>query len=237
MLNENELEVALRDIFNKRAISVDGHYCFRNVETKYANQYDIRVTYGSWLNGGRYNVGGGLGVLYLSNEPTTSMEETTKFTQNCSLSYHNALKNCSSVFPLVFVTFDIKLSKVLNLTDKDNLDKLAISEELLTSTDWKIEQLRDGEAKTQVIGRLARKVGFEAILSPSACCEKGNNLNIFCENLTRNSKADVININLLNQIDENSRDFRRKKLAKVPSAFVGKSPTPRLTKSLFRLIL
>jgi RES domain-containing protein len=71
--------------------------------------------------------------------------------------------------PRTIIGIKIKLSRVLDLTNSAVRKRLGIEKKLLIQMGWEYEQeVLNQEAVTQVIGRLARDVGFEGILVPSA---------------------------------------------------------------------
>jgi len=167
------------------AVEFDG-FCFRNVSQRFANRWDILSPEGSRITGGRYNFKGSFGVLYLACDLHTCLEETTQ--ANKALGFDIARR-----LPRTIVGIKVKLSKVLDLTDKKTRRTIGVSKSVLTETDWRhIQNVRNQEAITQQIGRFAKESGFEAILVPSAQT-KGKNLNVFPDNLLPSSRIEVVN--------------------------------------------
>lgn len=170
------------------AIEIQGIVCFRNLPQRYANTQDVLATVGSYGGGGRFNLPKNFGVLYLSCDFHTCVEELQ----------HSALKEglpVESKLPRAVIGVELKLSKVLDLTDASVCRGLGINRKELVETDWAKENAEFREARTQVIGRIAREIGFEAILAPSARWS-GRNLNLLDDgNLL--SKALVKNIDEL----------------------------------------
>ena len=103
----------------------------------------------SLLNGWRYNPKEEFGVLYLSLNSTCCLKEKVK-----------QAGHLSALRPQVLGTFDIRIEHCLDLTDDKVTAKLETSYSRLTTPyDF---------TEPQAIAREARRVGFEAILTPSA---------------------------------------------------------------------
>lgn len=173
-----------------RAIEFEG-VCFRNVSQEFANQQDIISSVGSKKYGGRFNLKGKFEVLYLSCDVHTCIEEVARSDQ---LSGFTVAKR----FPRTTVGIEVKLSKVLDLTNGKTRRAISISKAVLTEIDWETIQANNEEAITQSIGRFAKNAGFEAILVPSAVWN-GKNLDIFPDNLLPSSQILVVNRHKLSQ--------------------------------------
>jgi RES domain-containing protein len=186
-MQEEELKSAIQSAFSY-AINFEGT-CFRNVQQRFANQENIESSKGSFDAGGRYNIKEGFEVLYLSCDIHTCIEETTHVMRAQDFDVGEAL-------PRTLVAFDVKLSKVLNLTDKNIIEALGISETALKDTDWQKSQSGSSTpVVTQLLGKSAKDVGFEAMLVPSAVWE-GTNIDIFTQVVPQNSYK-VISIHKL----------------------------------------
>jgi RES domain-containing protein len=162
---------------------------FRNVGQVYANQKDILSTKGSYRSGGRYNVATAFAVLYLSCDLDTCLAELR----------YQAIKEGLTIeekFPRTFIGIRVEARKVLDLTDQTIRRKLGITKKLLLETNWEHENYVLGnEAATQIVGRVAKHFGFEAVLVPSAR-GGGNNINLIDDgNLP--TRASAINFTLL----------------------------------------
>ncbi len=167
-----------------RAVRFEG-VCFRNVKPKYANPRDILSPEGSLNNDGRYNFKGAFGVLYLSCDAHTCLEETTH-------AFYASGLDVAKLLPRTIVGIAVRLSTVLDLTDYNVRRAIGINKTILTGTDWASTNLTNGEAITQSIGRFAKEAGFESLLVPSAVCE-GKNLDIFLDNLRPSSAISAVN--------------------------------------------
>ena len=162
--------------------------CFRNVAQQYATQRDILSAQGGQFSGGRYNFRGSYPVLYLSCDIHTCVEETSKSFQQAGASVAQAL-------PRTIVGVEVRLARVLDLTDPVVLSVLGITRLRLIRTDWlTCQENEEREAFTQTVGRLARETGVEAILTPSAALPRtGKNLCIFSDQLLPTSRLRAIN--------------------------------------------
>ena len=160
--------------------------CYRSVRPKFASAAKFLSPDGSVFTGGRYNHRGTLALLYLSCDTHTCVEEVTKSFSRSGLVAAQSL-------PRMIIAVDVHLSRVLDLTSALTRRTIGVTKALLTETDWEHEQeVLKREAATQVIGRVARDLGFEAILAPSAVFT-GTNLNIFTDRLDASSRLELIN--------------------------------------------
>lgn len=187
-----ELELKLHQRMLKvlsLAGSFQGIVGFRNVGQPYANSRDALSTRGSFEYGGRYNVARDFGVLYLSCDLHTCVGELERAARREGVEVAEKL-------PRTVMGIKVKLTKVLDLTDARVLRRLGLSRKIL-STDWMKENSDGRDAPTQVIGRAAKTVGFEALLVPSEGW-RGKNLNLLDDGSLVN-RALVINCTLLGQ--------------------------------------
>ena len=151
--------------------------CYRNVPPFYATPQDVISPVGSVQTGGRYNFKGTFPVLYLSCDPHTCVEETLHSAQNTDI-------EIAARLPRTIVAIEVRLNRVLDLTDATLRRRLNVTWRELVAPDWEILQnLHGQEAFTQRLGRLAREVGFQALLVPSAAQRGGKNLIVFVDNV------------------------------------------------------
>lgn len=136
---------------------------FRVVSKEFASGIDDIGP--SFLVGWRYNPKHEFGVLYLAISP-----------ECCALERNRQFGGGSDVFrPVVTGRFKVDIKRCLDLTRKDILRSLEIKpEDLLGTTDY---------ALTQSIAREARRVGFEALIAPSAASDHCQNLVVFKDKL------------------------------------------------------
>ncbi len=164
--------------------------CYRNVAQKYANTRDVQSTKGSLIAGGRYNYKGAFGLLYLSCDLHTCLEETTKAAQRDGVEVAKSL-------PRTLIGFEVRLACVLDLPRPEIRQALNLSRVKLRTTDREaIQETRGEEAYTQRVGRLACEAVCEALPVPSAAAN-GNNLNVFTDRLRPGSVCRVLNSRLL----------------------------------------
>ncbi|MDX1963659.1 MAG: RES family NAD+ phosphorylase [Pirellulales bacterium] len=93
----------------------------------------------------------------------------------------------------MLVGIEVRLQRVLNLTDGKIRQHLGVSEERMLEADWQTVQAKNGEGLTQAIGRLAWEAKIEALLVSSARFKKENNLVIFPDQLSKRSLLQIIN--------------------------------------------
>jgi RES domain-containing protein len=154
--NSDDIERRFLEI---KPISLDAS-CYRMVSQK----YDILNTNGSLLYPGRYN-SGEFPVLYTADSREVCEAELARKTEiKTKLIYKIAKLN-------------VKLRKVLDLTNGKNLKALNIQEDNLIGSSWHF---------TQRIASLAYQKGYEALLVPSAT-GKGNNIILFPNNFNKDS--------------------------------------------------
>lgn len=159
---------------------------YRSVSQRFATKHDIASVRGSIIAGGRYNLKGTFGVLYLSTDIHTCIEEVTRATQRREFEVAEGL-------PRTVIGIELKLARVLDLTDPKILRRIGIGQRVLKNVDWlHIQNSRGEEAITQTIARYARDAGFEGLLVPSAVCG-GKNIDIFIDRLDSSSLLLPIN--------------------------------------------
>lgn len=142
---------------------IEGRW-YRTVKDKRRRQVESPA--GSARFAGRYHTTDEDQVLYLSDSPALSMNESTRLFQTVPLresAWYTA-------------TFEIDLARVLDLTDPRIVERLG-----LTTADL-VQPKPGGYLLTQAIARQARAAGLEAIRAPSARPGlSGSNLVVFLE--------------------------------------------------------
>ena len=126
---------SLESIQQISLISISDVY-FRSVSTKHRDE--ILSSQGSFEYGGRYNPQGEFGALYLSESENLCKAEINKKAGEPSL------------VTQVMGKIKVSLTKVLDLTDEQNLKKLGIKKE-----DLMVEKNQDGWELTWYLARLA----------------------------------------------------------------------------------
>jgi RES domain-containing protein len=144
-------------------VSVPSKVYYRLVDARYALEIDeiVHTVLYSW----RYNPKGEFGVLYLSISSECAYREKLK-------QIHGRKQDLS---PQVVGVFKVNLTKCLDLTNSSFRETLNVSlDELINRYDFSL---------TQSIAREARKLGFEAIIAPSAVGENCSSLVVFKDKL------------------------------------------------------
>jgi len=137
---------------------------YRTVKNKYRTK--VESPEGSARVDGRYHTTEVDMVIYLSDSPTLSMNESSKAFQTVPLKQ-------SAWFT---ATFTVELKRVLDLTDPEVLNRLGV-----TPADL-VQPKPVGYRLPQEIAEKARANGFEAILAPTARPGmSGKNLVVFLE--------------------------------------------------------
>lgn len=90
---------------------------------------------------------------------------------------------------------DVKLAKVLDLTDGMVRRTLGISATRMRGDNWRKLNRRGTESLTQAIGRSAYESGLEGLIVPA--CDGGKNVVWFPGNLRASSKATIRNVGKL----------------------------------------
>ena len=137
---------------------------YRTVKKKYRTK--VENPEGSARVDGRYHTTDVDMVIYLSDSPTLSMNESSK-------AFHTVPLKESAWYT---ATFTVELKRVLDLTDPEVLSRLGI-----TPADL-VQPKPVGYRLPQEIAEQARAIGFEAILAPTARPGmSGKNLVVFLE--------------------------------------------------------
>lgn len=132
---------------------------------------------GARLLGGRFNPVG-CSALYLASTPTLAVAEALQLSSIYAVTRFN---------PRLLVSIDVVLSRVLDLTAEENLERAGLSVVDLQA-EW-----RDTPESTiaQAIGLQARDSCVEGILFPSRIELGAANLCVFRENLLADSNISV----------------------------------------------
>lgn len=166
---------SLKNLSNIKAKSIE-RIIFRNIRLGYNPINDT----GSLKRGGRWNIANRYGALYSSTDRKTCVRELEREAKRRGLEIED-------LQPREIVSLKVRIKNVLDLTDHEILSLLGISEEDLISEDYTL---------TQEISDAARKLGYEAILSPSAT-GKGKNLNIYLDMLSDDSLIEIVKTEIL----------------------------------------
>lgn len=121
---------------------------FRHVAPK----YDPRSGEGARLHGGRFNPPGSFPVLYLCTTRPCVITEFLRFGRAQAI-------GVQALLPRALYRYSVRLTRILDLTDEAVLSSLGASQEVITDESW---------AATQELGAEAHRLGWQAILAPSA---------------------------------------------------------------------
>ena len=117
-----------------------------------------------------------MAAVYTSREIQTAVAETLAHHRYYGFAIETAL-------PRVLVSIQVRLQRVLKLTDPKVRRIFSVTREQLVSEDWRERNRRGEEALTQAIGRLAWDAEWEGLEVPSAAAPAGVNLIVFPGNL------------------------------------------------------
>lgn len=134
---------------------------------------------GALLNYGRYNIIG-CAALYLASSPNLAVMEHLQL---------NEMFEIKQFPPRLLVSVRVKLTRVLDLTDRSVHERLGVTPEQLSlpySTD------SASPSVTQTIALKARKAGIEALLAPSAIEPIYANLVVFRDNVASPDALEVL---------------------------------------------
>jgi RES domain-containing protein len=161
---------------------------FRCAEPTYATEGDLLTGEGSRKNGGRWNPPSSFATVYTAFSDTTALAEAKANHLYYGLDPADAL-------PRVIVAVNLKLAKVLDLTNGMIRKSLAVSATKMRDDDWRALNRRGVESLTQAIGRAAYQSSLEGLIVPA--CDGGMNLVWFPGNLRGASKATIRNASKL----------------------------------------
>jgi RES domain-containing protein len=164
---------------------------YRCTEPAYATEADLLTGAGSRRHGARWNAPSSFATAYASFSDLTALAES-----KANHVYYGL--DPADVLPRTLVAVDIRLGKVLDLTDGKVRKALGISSERMRMDDWRSFNRKGMEALTQAIGRAAYEVGLEGLVVPA--CDGGKNLVMFPGNLQRASNVAIRNAERLRRI-------------------------------------
>jgi filamentous hemagglutinin len=158
---------------------------YRSATPRHANKDDILTGMGSRSAGARWNPPRGFPTVYASLDPHTALDEVLAHFRHYGFPIESAMPR---------VTVSVRLGRVLDLTDGPTRSALCVSARRMLEEPWREEQAAGREALTQAIGRLARELGWEGLLVPSAARRGGVNLILFPDKLDRGSTLEIVNV-------------------------------------------
>jgi RES domain-containing protein len=157
---------------------------FRSAPPQYADSKLLIDGGGAKRTGGRWNPRG-VAALYCALTPEAALAEALAYARYMGWPV-------SRGFPRVIVALRVKLSNVLDLTDRSIRRRLGVSAERMTTTDWRKEVAGGRIPLTHLIGRAAFDVGLEGLLVASASGKAAPNIVIYPVNLLRSSTVKIL---------------------------------------------
>lgn len=161
---------------------------FRCSEPTYATKDDLLSGEGSRKHGGRWNPPSSFATVYAAFSDATALAESKAHFLYYGLDPADAL-------PRTIVTVDVKLAKILDLTDGTVRKALGVSATRMRGDDWRKLNRRGAESLTQAIGRAVYESGLEGLTVPA--CDGGKNVVWFPGNLRGSSKTTIRNVGKL----------------------------------------
>jgi RES domain-containing protein len=149
----------LTAFFRSESVATFSGTVYRICPARYAgNLLSMR---GSFLHGARYNIRGYFGVLYTSISKENAHREMARYF------------TVPPIGGFVEATVRLRLSRVIDLTNRSVLRKAGVTAEELAGPAYVV---------TQEIGLRAWEYGIEALIVPSAADPSESNLAVFLDN-------------------------------------------------------
>ena len=161
---------------------------FRCSEPTYATKDDLLTGEGSRKHGGRWNPPSSFATVYAAFSDAIALAETKAHFLYYGLDPTDAL-------PRMIVAVDVRLARVLDLTDGTVRKTLGVSATRMRGNDWRKLNRRGTESLSQAIGRAGYESGLEGLIVPA--CDSDKNLVWFPGNLRGTSKATIRNVGKL----------------------------------------
>lgn len=165
---------------------------YRSCTPKYATEDDLLNGEGSKLHGARWNPKG-IAVVYAADSPETAMAESLAHSRYFSIPVYSAM-------PRVFVAIEMKLKRVVDLRERNVRQRLHVSNDTMTTIDWRKEVKAGHLPVTQAIGQAAFEAGVEGLIVPSAAQPEGFNVLVFPKNLKKGRKLQILNADSLGSL-------------------------------------
>jgi len=137
---------------------------------------------GSYRNGGRWNAIESFRAVYGSTDDVVALKESKANAEYANLPY--PFRETRLV-----VALEVSLSRMVDLTSAQTLERLGVSDEELRREDWRKVQEQGFESLTQTLGRAAFTAKAEGLLALSARVPKGVNVVYFPQNRLRSSRV------------------------------------------------
>lgn len=167
------LRLNLTTLSSLKAVSFE-RSVYRAVVERFKDK--VLSTEGNRFFHGRYHLSGEGGILYTSLTKDVAIKEIERHASRSMLQGG-----------MVIAEINIRLDKVLDLTQTSTLKTLGLSKNDLISSDYSI---------TQAISIIARDAGFRGLIVPSAT-SAGDRMIIFENNLGKGCLIEIKDINLM----------------------------------------
>ncbi|MFY9781573.1 MAG: RES family NAD+ phosphorylase [Candidatus Baltobacteraceae bacterium] len=170
-------DATLTAALERIAPSAFSGYTYRIIDDEFRT--DPLSGIGSVIRGGRYNAPRRFEALYSSDSRITALYEIAALFGDVDVPHS----------PELMLTLEVRLSRVLDLTDNALRDALGATEDELVAP-YLQDQLLSGEAPTQRLGRLAFDSNqFSALRVPSAARPAATNFVIFPARFASNEQV------------------------------------------------
>jgi|TARA_B110000093_G_C12922773_1_gene389891 RES domain-containing protein len=158
---------------------------YRFVQPKYTSVADMFAGKGPLYANGRWLAKGTQLAIYTALAPEVALAEALAATRYYGFPDSRAA-------PLVFVTAQAKLKKVIDLRNGSIRQRLRLSNSTITELDWRSENTKGQESITQAFGWALQTAGVEGFLCPSSALSGGANLIVFPQNLKQPTALRVL---------------------------------------------
>jgi len=158
---------------------------YRSAPPKWSTSTNLLTGAGSFKAGGRFNAAGSFPMVYGSTTPELAMIESLAFQRRAGLPVEHAM-------PLVFKAISVKVERLLDLTNRDLLAAVGLTQGDLAEAWWQARS-RGEEAITQAVGRATHASRLQALQVPSAhCSDRGTNILLLPDHIEPPSELKVL---------------------------------------------
>jgi RES domain-containing protein len=163
---------------------------YRYAAPRWATEAELLTGAGGLHAGGRWHPIGAFRAVYASLDAETALAESLAHCRRFGLEVRDAM-------PKTVNAVVARLHSTLDLTNGRIRQRLGLSESRLLAERWWEQEVDDPEALTQAVGRIAREVGLEALLVPSAAQKGGKGIVYFPDNKLPASTLTIVNADQL----------------------------------------
>jgi RES domain-containing protein len=159
---------------------------YRFAAPRWATEDHLLTGAGALAAGGRWHPIGAFPAVYLSLTPETALAESLAHYRRFGLAIYDAMPKTLNAVVAHF-------HRVLGLTKGEIRRHLGLSLERIREEPWWEREASDQEALTQAAGRVARAVGLEGLIVPSAAHKNGAGIVYFPGCLLPATTLQIIN--------------------------------------------